>query len=180
MKPKMTKSYFLIPLTLLLCSLVSSFSFAQEDEDPEKGGKRQEKIKQLKIAYFTEELKLTVAESEKFWPLYNEMEEKLKGNRKDIKKVAEEIAKNQDSYNDEDFKKQVGKIFDYEAAQSVIKKDYYAKIAGVIGYKKATKMLKLEKDFKKKLLKELKKRKEKGPPPHHPPGPPHGPPPGDR
>lgn len=139
---------------------------------PEKDGKRQEKIKQLKIAYFTEELKLTVAESEKFWPLYNEMEDKLKGNRKEIKKVAEEIAKNQDSYTDDEFKKQVGKIFDYEAAQATIKKDYYAKIAGVIGYKKATKMLKLEKDFKKKLLKELKKRKGQGPPPHRPPGPP--------
>ena len=121
--------------------------------------KRHEKVKQLKVAYITEELKLTVAESEKFWPLYNEMEEKIKSKRKENRKMAEEISKNSESYSDEDFKKNVNKLFDNEIAETNLKKEYYTKIAAGIGYKKATRLLKIEKEFRKKLLKELKQRK---------------------
>lgn len=151
-------------ILLLFFTGISLFSFSQENQNKEKRG---EKIKKLKVAYFTEELNLTVAESEKFWPIYNEMEEKLKTNRKDNKKVIDEISKNVDTYTDEDYKKSVNKIFENDINQTTIKKDYYAKIAAVIGYKKATKLLKLEKEFKQKLLKELKKRRNEN---QNPPG----------
>jgi hypothetical protein len=141
---------------LILLSL-SLAVFAQEGEM-----KRSEKVKQLKIAYITEELKLTVAESEKFWPVYNEMEEKMKAKRKENRKMAEEMSKNSETYTDEDFKKTVNKLFDNEIAETNLKKEYYGKIAGVIGYKKATRLLKIEKEFKKKLVKELKQRKGGG------------------
>lgn len=143
--------------TLILLS-VSHAVFAQEVEM-----KRKEKVKQLKIAYFTEELKLTVAESEKFWPVYNEMEEKIKAKRRENKKIAEEIGKNSETFTDEDFKKNVNKMFDNEIAETNLKKEYYGKIAAVIGYKKASRLLKLEREFKKKLVRELKKRREQGP-----------------
>lgn len=142
--------------------------FAQ-DQAPARDNRRHDKIKQLKIAYFTEELNLTVAESEKFWPLYNEMEEKLKNNRQANRKIVDEISQNADTYSDDDFKKNVNKIFDNETQQTAIQKEYYSKIAGVIGYKKATKMLKLEKEFKQKLLKELKERKGDQEPRRSPP-----------
>jgi hypothetical protein len=140
--------------SLLLLS-VSNAVLAQEGQM-----KRHEKVKQLKIAYITEELKLTVAESEKFWPVYNEMEEKIKAKRKENKKMAEEISKNSETYSDDDFKKNVNKMFDNEIAETNLKKEYYGKIAAVIGYKKATRLLKIEKEFKKKLVKELKQRKK--------------------
>lgn len=156
MKTKIYTSKKFSNLCLILLSCILSFtSIAQE-----KGPKRGEKIKQLKIAYITEQLNLTVAESEKFWPVYNEMELKLKNNRKENKKVIDDLSNNVETYTDEDFKKNVNKIFDNDLAETNIRKDYYTKIAAVIGYKKATKLLKVEKDFKKKLLKELKKRKE--------------------
>jgi hypothetical protein len=141
---------------LILLSLSHSV-FSQDGEM-----KRGEKVKQLKIAYITEELKLTVAESEKFWPVYNEMEEKMKAKRKETRKMAEEMSKNSETYTDEDFKKTVNKFFDNEIAETNLKKEYYGKIAGVIGYKKATRLLKIEKEFKKKLVKELKQRKGGG------------------
>ena len=46
-----------------------------------------------------------------------------------------------------------------------IKKEYFGKLATVIGYKKAAKTFKLEKDFKEKLLQELRDRPA-GPPAH--------------
>jgi len=46
-----------------------------------------------------------------------------------------------------------------------LKKEYYSKFATAIGGKKATKLLSLEREFKKELLKKMKKG-------HHPPPPP--------
>lgn len=152
-----TKMTSYLILLMVIC-FANGNLFSQENA-PEKGEKRGEKVKQLKIAYFTEELKLTVAESEKFWPVYNEMELKLKTSKKENKKIIDNISTNAETFTDEDFKKNVSKIFDNDIAQTTIRKEYYTKIAAVIGYKKATKLLKLEKEFKQKLLKELKKRK---------------------
>ncbi|MGV3631256.1 MAG: hypothetical protein ACO1O6_08620 [Bacteroidota bacterium] len=151
-------------ICILLIALTSVTVYAQDG-----AMKRGEKVKQLKIAYITEELKLTVAESEKFWPVYNEMEEKIKAKRKENRKTAEEISKNSETYSDEDFKKTVNKLFDNEIAETNLKKEYYSKIAAVIGYKKATRLLKIEKEFKKKLVKELRQRKGGGG--HRPNGP---------
>ncbi|MCE3295380.1 MAG: hypothetical protein K0R65_1094 [Crocinitomicaceae bacterium] len=139
----------------LLIILSASHSVFSQDGEMKRG----EKVKQLKIAYITEELNLTVAESEKFWPLYNEMEEKIKVKRRENRRTAEEMTKNSETYSDDDFKKSVNKLFDNEIAETNLKKEYYGKIAGVIGYKKATRLLKIEKEFKKKLVKELKQRK---------------------
>ena len=38
--------------------------------------KKKEKIEAIKVAYLTEELELTVAESQAFWPVYNERQNK--------------------------------------------------------------------------------------------------------
>lgn len=127
-------------------------------------GKREEKIKNLKIAYFTEELNLTSAESEKFWPVYNEMEDKIKALRKESRSEVEKLDFESDSMKDEDYKKAVLGLLDNEIQEATIKKEYFGKIAAVVGNKKAAKTFKLEKEFKEKLLRELKER----------PGPPGG------
>ena len=59
---------------MLLISVPVLFINAQDrrERDPE----RREKFNSMKIAYFTEELELTSAEAEKFWPVYNEYEKK--------------------------------------------------------------------------------------------------------
>ena len=38
--------------------------------------KKKEKIEAIKVAYISEELELTVAESQAFWPVYNELQSK--------------------------------------------------------------------------------------------------------
>jgi hypothetical protein len=49
--------------------MVGSISFANAQNG---NGQRQEKIQALKIAFITQKLKLTPAEAEKFWPVYNQ------------------------------------------------------------------------------------------------------------
>ena len=120
----------------------------------------QEKVEQLKIAYFTKELNLTTSEAEKFWPIYNEMEGKIKEIRKNRRKIAKNLHQNGDSLAIDVVKKNTIAIFDSEIAEVNVKKEYYNKIGDAIGFKKASKVYKVEMEFRKKLLQKLKKNVE--------------------
>jgi len=146
-------------LAILIVILSPSVFFAQ--------GKA-EKVEQLKIAYFTKELNLTTQEAEKFWPVYNEMDKKIKALRKDRRKTFKELEDNGDSLSVEIVKKHTNSIFDSEIAEVNTKKEYYAKIGGIIGYKKATKVYKVERDFKRELLMRLKEERGQTPKPPRP------------
>lgn len=146
---------------------ISFLSFSQDKKA--KREERQDKVKNLKIAYFTKELNLSTSESEKFWPVYNEMEEKMKNIRKGNRKSIDQLQENSETMSDEDFKKSMNQLFDAEAEETNVKKEYYNKMATVIGYKKAGKVYKLEREFKLMLLNEMKDGKQKGPKPQRPP-----------
>ena len=122
----------------------------------------QDKVEQLKIAYFSKELNLTTSEAEKFWPIYNEMEGKIKEIRKNRRKTSKYLQQNGDSLAADVVKKNTIAIFDNEIAEVNLKKEYYNKIGEAIGYKKASKVYKLEIEFRKKLLHKLKEERGNG------------------
>ena len=135
-------------------------SFAQEDEDSDTT--KHEKVQQLKIAYITSELNLTSSEAEKFWPIYNEMNSKLKFSKKEKKKTIQELNEKSELLKDEEIKKKLNLIFDSEIAEVNITKEYNFKIAAIIGYKKSAKLLNLEQEFRRELLKRLKENNRQG------------------
>lgn len=134
-----------IALTLILIS--TSLSYAQPGNES-----RKEKIESLKIAFITTELELTTEESEKFWPIYNEMETKLKKIRKEKRQLGEDLKNKLDQLSDADIKTKVNAVLDKDIEESEVKKTYTQKFAEVIGYKKAVKLLSLEQRFKRELL----------------------------
>lgn len=142
---------------------------------PKGAGKaKKEKIQQMKIAYITKELDLSTEQSEKFWPVYNEMEKKIKDNRKEKRELAKDLNTNLETLSDAEVKTKVDAIQQKDADELKLKKEYGEKIAGVIGYKKSVKLVSLERKFKQELLKEVKKRQEQNGGPGGPgrPGPP--------
>mgnify|MGYP003572295253 CR=1 FL=1 len=152
------------PNSLLLFALlfVTPLGFAQENGDPELSKK--EKIERLKIAFITKELDLSVEDSEKFWPVYNEMEKKIGEEKKARKKTANELKENLETLSEDEIKTKTTSVLDNDIKMAELKKEYNDKIATIIGYKKATKLLSLEARFKRELLKKL----NEGPqtPPH--------------
>lgn len=144
-------------LALVLFVLATLPVFAQPKGE---GGKaKKEKIEQLKIAYLTKHLELTTVESEKFWPVYNEMTTKLRDNNKERMKLSKELKENIDTMKDAEIKTNVDAILNTEQQEVNIKKEYSPKIAAVIGYKKSVKLVSLERQFRQELKKELEKRK---------------------
>lgn len=121
---------------------------------------REEKIEQLKIAFITKELDLTVAEAEKFWPAYNAMSSDLKKERKARKSKSNKLRKNYEAMTEAEVRKSSEDIMDSEINEVKLKKEHMKKIAAVIGYKKTVKLLSVEQRFKRELLKKLNERKK--------------------
>lgn len=135
---------------------------ATSDKKTEK--EREEKIDRLKIAFITTELNLTSEEAEKFWPIYNESETKIKELRKANRKIEQELRDNYETMTNEEAKKKMATIFENDEKETALRKEYAEKFSKVIGEKRALKLLSLEHEFRRELLVRLK---EQGPPPPH-------------
>ncbi len=151
---------------------------AQETQNDSKKHNREEhddKIDKLRIAFITTELDLTTAEAEKFWPVYNEMDNKLKELRKAERAIEREVRDSLETMTNEEAKQKRTALFENHEKEHTIRKEYAEKISKIIGDKRALKLLSLEHEFRRELLERLREErpdmKEKG---HHP-RPPHPP-----
>lgn len=139
---------------LLFFSILSLSSFSQERK-PNK-----EKIKELKIAYLTEKLNLTVEEAEKFWPVYNKHDAivrkiRVDENLKIRKKIKE--AGSLDNISETDAEKLVKEKLELEAKFLKENKVFIKELSKFLPHKKILKFYVTEKEFGRKLLKRYKK-----------------------
>lgn len=121
-------------------------------ESPNDRKEKREKVEAMKVAFITTELELTEEEAQKFWPVYNEMGDKLRNENKNQRKLARELKEGGTNMNEAEMKKRASAMLQSSVNEAQIKKDYYDKIGAVIGYTKATKLLSLEQRFKRELL----------------------------
>ncbi|GGD23950.1 Spy/CpxP family protein refolding chaperone [Hyunsoonleella pacifica] len=123
-----------------------------------------ERIKSLKIAFITDQLNLTTEEAQKFWPVYNDFEEKTSKIRfEKIRSIRNNIRNNYDSLTDEEAKALIKKMSAAENKLHELRNTYHAKIMDIIPAKKIIKLKIAEEDFKKKMLKELRNRRKEKP-----------------
>jgi Spy/CpxP family protein refolding chaperone len=124
---------------------------------------KREQIKALKIAYITDELKLTSDEASKFWPLFNAYEEKQKNFRKD--RIRSYMDKNDSGDIDKMSEKEASAILneiensEEEAFQN--RKKFVASLKPILPPSKILKLKKAEEGFNKKLLKQLRAKSVK-------------------
>ena len=137
---------------ILLLLFITTNTFAQKDD----------KIKTLKVSYFTDKLDLTEKEAEKFWPIYNAYYDKiLKIKRKDIRNIKNEI-KEKENANQLTEEKSVELL---NRLKSAIKTLHYeeahlfVKLEKVLPTKKILLLKITEEDFKRKILEQYRNKK---------------------
>ncbi|HXU28797.1 MAG TPA: hypothetical protein VN698_16325 [Bacteroidia bacterium] len=130
----------------ILCYLFVLFAFLKLFP---QGSNKGEKIEALRVAFITKKLNLTADESQKFWPVYNEYQDKLKASWQEFKKQPTVFTNDKEAQN-------------YLDAELLLKqrefslyKEYYDKIKKIIPVKKVAELRQAEDDFKKELLKQL-------------------------
>ncbi len=137
-------------LPVLLILVLWSTAFAQEQSVHARDPEAREKIRAAHAAYITERMELTSAESEKFWPLYREYNEKRRNIRFEIRNLQQTEGKEEQTLETELRLKQ--KELDLE-------KEYNEKMQKVVSAEKLVKLRQAEADFRKLLLRKVQERR---------------------
>jgi Spy/CpxP family protein refolding chaperone len=137
----------LLPLLLLFVSV--SF-YAQGESMQEK----KEKIKTLKVAFFTTELGLTTNEAEKFWAIYNTFDDKQFELRH--QKMRAFMKRMSDGSLDKITEKEANNFLvqmeDTEEELFLLRKKFTQNLKKILPSIKIIKLRKAEEDFNRKLL----------------------------
>ena len=156
-------------ILLMAIALSSTTAFAQPERMGDKK-ERREKIEAIKVAYITEELDLTVEESQKFWPVYNELQKKELALREDGFETMKTL---KDGGNDKEVEKALYSVADVHIAIEELRKSYLDDFIEVLGAQKTAKLFKAEREFGRRMMERMQKRdrpRDNGPrgqaPPH--------------
>ena len=141
----------ILGMALMLLSL-SAINAQQGNRRTE----RQEKIEAFRIAFFTEKLQLTSQESKNFWPLFNQFEKQQDGLREkyDLK------GKRLELLTDAEVKGHILNQLEMEDEMVKLRKDYTMRFMEVLPVRKVAMLQRIEREFKKELLKEIRERRQ--------------------
>ena len=144
---------FIVPILFLLAT---TFSFAQGHKE------KQEKIKALKVAYITEQLELTADEAQKFWPIYNDYQEKQFDLRHE--KMRSILHKLEIGTIEKLSEKEASSLLDQmeniEENLFLLQKKFTKDLQGIVSDKKIMKLKKAEGDFNRHLLKQMREKRK--------------------
>jgi Spy/CpxP family protein refolding chaperone len=138
---------------ILALMLLISFSFYAQ-------GPKKEKVKALKVAYLTNNLSLTTAEAEKFWPIYNAYDEKqFELRHEKMKMIKEKLdSESVDDLTDKQASAMITQIEGVEDDLYQNRKKFMASLKTVLSPVKILKLKKAEDDFNKTLLRQYKNK----------------------
>ena len=130
--------------------LLTNTLIAQTPPQDEPGN---EKIEALKIGYITKRLDLTAAESQKFWPVYNQYEAEKKEIRKSTIGTIKELKEDGDFTNAE-AEAAIAKHLEFKSRDLELTKKYVAEFRKILPATKVAKLVTAEEHFKKMLMKQ--------------------------
>ena len=130
--------------------LYASSLFAQMKPLSEE--KRKE-FEAQKIAFFTQEMELTPEEAAKFWPLYNEMQLKIREEKEKFWKALKEQGSGE--VTEKQAQILINTMLESELKEYSLKKEYYHKIIKALSAKKLWLMFEAERNFHRQLWRKL-------------------------
>ena len=138
-------------LMLLVCVLASAFpAMAQDRPDRDQW---MSEIRQYRRTYFTKELDLSKEQQNKFFPIYDEMEEQINRIDEDARTMERRIADAADA-SDLEHEKATEAMYDAKVNQAQIERTYMEKFKNVLNKKQLFELKSVEKQFQRDMLKQ--------------------------
>jgi hypothetical protein len=135
-------------LALLLLLVLSSSIRAQSEKD---------KIEALHVSFISKKLGLSSSESEKFWPLYNEYNDKVKALRMNVRL---NLRKWSDNVTDAETEEIYLLMVRSRQAEADLYRQYMEKIRQLIGVRKSVKLQIAEDEFKREMISSIREKNE--------------------
>ena len=140
--------------TLLIIALLTTTGlFAQ----------RGERVRAYKTAHITEALSLTTAEAEKFWPIYNKHEERIRELKQSERQMIRRMESDLEGMSEKEADELLVRSIDHKKQMLAQFESLMSELKGVISNKKILLLQKAEEDFKRMLLRRMNERKKNRP-----------------
>lgn len=118
-------------------------------------GTKRDKIDALRVSFISSKVTLTNQESQLFWPLYNEYNDKADNLKKSFR---QQFVRDVDfnTVSDKDAEAYLIAELTLKQKEYELSKEYYEKFKKVLPVKKIALIRRAEEDFKKELIKNIK------------------------
>lgn len=116
---------------------------------------KRDKIEALRVSFINQKVNFTTQESQLFWPLYDEYNDKLENARKSFR---QQYIKNIDftTLSDKEAEAYVSAELMLKQKEYELYKEYFDKFKKVLPIKKVALLRRAEEEFKKELIKNIK------------------------
>jgi hypothetical protein len=120
---------------------------------PGKVAAQNDKIKELRAAFIAKKMEFSSEESTKFWPVYNELQDKRVAIKRNLRMSYKNLSPN---FTDKEAEDLIALENKSAAAEAELTKTYNDKLKLILGAKKLVKLQMCEEEFKKEVLSALK------------------------
>ncbi len=126
-----------------------------------RGGR--EKLESAKIAHITERLALTPEIAQKFWPVYNQLNEKERELRKKEMEMRRDSSTS--ALSDDEAQTKLNQYFDLKQQQLDLEKNASQQYKGILSAKQVLQLFRAEEEFHRMVLQKFgERRRGNGPP----------------
>ena len=147
MKINATGARFLLPILLM----ISTATLAQQHSPGER-------LQNARIALFTERLSLTPEKAERFWPVYNQIDEQRTALRQEGRQLQRASG---DSLTNAQARARVEEYLDLRQRELVLEEAAIKKLRAVLSDRQVVQLLRAERDFQRMMLRQLGRRRGK-------------------
>lgn len=119
-----------------------------------------ERLESYKIAFFTQRLKLTPGEAEKFWPLYNDLQAKKAGIQAERQQLNRKSNLEAETLSDRELTTLGDKLIELEVAETDLSVKFHQHLKAILPPGKVIKFYQAENQYKIFLLNQLQERRE--------------------
>ncbi|MBR4771587.1 MAG: hypothetical protein IK009_02480 [Bacteroidales bacterium] len=144
------KRFTAISITLCVLSLTAFAQWMPQKDSDEARKQGADRINAAKVAFFTQQLDLTVDEAQKFWPVYNEYNKEVDAARDELRK-ANMIMNNPEKKADE-LRAALKSYSDSQKKEAQLTEQYINKLLKILPVEKVAKVFTAEEMFRMQLL----------------------------
>lgn len=119
-----------------------------------------ENLNAYRIAFFTKKMNLTSQEAEKFWPLYNEYQDKKHHIQQERQLLNRNFNVNGDTMSDKEIADAGDKYISLEMQDASLSQELHSKLKAILPPAKIIRLYQAENQYKLQLLNELQNRRQ--------------------
>ncbi len=159
----MNRSIFSLIIAFVVFPFAAAFAHEEQADTANAVNSRRAwiaNVKDYKYQMLEREAQMTEAQAEQFFPLYQEMEEKVFMANLEARRMEMRVSDNFDTATDEDFRQAAQALSDVKVREAEIEQEYYPQFARILSDKQMFLLKRAETHFASDMLRHYNRSRE--------------------